>query len=175
MSIRLATLLLVGCLVVSGSANADWLVLRGGKKIETAGQWTQQGVLLTVHEATGRPKSLMLSIVDFDATLRANSGAGKPPASGWHITAEAIKKMQQITRQQEAMAAQMRARQKSGAEMDAMAGKVDRSDWAYQGQFRAGATPQPGSTSQGMQAIANCALVQDNVAAYNACLNANGH
>jgi hypothetical protein len=102
--------------------------------------------------------------------LRANSGAGKPPASGWHITAEAIKKMQQTTRQQEAMAAQMRARQKSGAEMDAMAGKVDRSDWAYQGQSRAGATSQPGAPSAGMQALDNCKIWQDNPKQYSDCL-----
>ncbi|MDP9122636.1 MAG: hypothetical protein M3O15_14925 [Acidobacteriota bacterium] len=75
---RVAILSLLASITLAGSAAADWLVLRGGKKIETEGRWVVGGALVTVHESAGRALAVTLGIVDVDATVRANSRSGKP-------------------------------------------------------------------------------------------------
>jgi hypothetical protein len=65
-------------LVVLGNslpADADWLVLVGGKKIQTEGPWTLKGDLLTVHEITGRIVTVGTNTVDAAACLKLNGGS----------------------------------------------------------------------------------------------------
>jgi hypothetical protein len=57
------------------AARAEWLVLVGGKRIETEGPWTLKGDLLTVHETSGRILSVGTSTVDTAACLKANGGS----------------------------------------------------------------------------------------------------
>jgi hypothetical protein len=57
------------------AARADWLVLVGGKRIETEGPWTLKGDLLTVHERTGRILTVSTRTVDAAACLKANGGS----------------------------------------------------------------------------------------------------
>ncbi|HYL05485.1 MAG TPA: hypothetical protein VE075_05570 [Thermoanaerobaculia bacterium] len=57
------------------AAEAEWLVLVGGKKIQTEGPWTLKGDLLTVHETTGRILTVGTSTVDAAACLKLNGGA----------------------------------------------------------------------------------------------------
>src|SRR5579864_1867865 len=57
------------------AAEAEWLVLVGGKKIQTEGAWTLKGDLLTVHETTGRILTVGTSTVDAAACLRLNGGS----------------------------------------------------------------------------------------------------
>jgi hypothetical protein len=64
----------LGTTLVPVCARADWLILNGGKKIETDGPWQLKGDLLTVHEATGRTTTVSVNIVDAAACLRVNSG-----------------------------------------------------------------------------------------------------
>ncbi|HXO21663.1 MAG TPA: hypothetical protein VOA87_17260 [Thermoanaerobaculia bacterium] len=119
----------------------DWLVLRGGKKIETAGQWGVKGDLLTIREATGQSKSVLLSIVDFDATLEANSRPAKSAGAGWHISAVGIEMLQEAARQQEAAAAQMRSQQLMNAQVGTDS-KPGRTGVSLGAQARAQAQPQ---------------------------------
>jgi hypothetical protein len=65
-------------LVVLGTAlpaEAEWLVLVGGKKIQTEGPWTLKGDLLTVHETTGRILTVATNTVDAAACLKVNGGS----------------------------------------------------------------------------------------------------
>jgi hypothetical protein len=57
------------------AAWAEWLVLAGGKRIETEGPWTLKGDLLTVHETSGRILTVGTSTVDTAACLKANGGS----------------------------------------------------------------------------------------------------
>jgi hypothetical protein len=173
MSIRVAALWAVVSILVCGGCAADWLVLRGGKKVETAGQWVVQGNLLTIREAAGRPKTVMLSVVDFDATLRANPRAPRPAGPGWHVTPEGIKRLQEAARQQEALAAQMRAQREAGMEADAVAGKPGKNGAGKDegsGQSHAQAKPQNGGRGKGFDALDRCKSLQDSPKAYSDCL-----
>lgn len=173
MSIRVAALGVVGALLVGGVCSADWLVLRGGKKIETTGQWLVQGNLLTVRQPSSGPKRVMLSIVDFDATLRANPRVARRADSTWHVSPEGIKRLQEAARQQEAMAAQLRAGQQAGKEEDAMGGKP-RKGAAGGGDAAAGPTRaqarNQGSRGSGFDALERCKIWQDQPKLYSDCL-----
>jgi hypothetical protein len=124
--------------LVCACCSADWLVLRGGKKIETAGQWAVKGDLLTVREA-GRPKIVTLSVVDYDATRQANaaaaaarrtaarSAAGSPagmnPADdphAAHIDAATVTRLEQYAQRQAQWAKQQRARSDAKMFQDAV-------------------------------------------------------
>jgi hypothetical protein len=164
---------IAGC----GVCAADWLVLRGGKKIETAGQWTVQGNLLTIRQPAGGPKSVTLAVVDFDATLRANPRTARTADPGWHITPDGIKLLQEAARRQEAMSAQARAGQESGLEAGAVAGKPGKNGT---GNAQGSGTPQAsGRLGQdrgrgaGFDALERCKIWQDNVKLYNDCLAGN--
>jgi hypothetical protein len=61
--------------VAAPAARADWLVLVGGKKIETEGPWILKGDLLTVHDRTGRIVAVGTRTVDTAACLKANGGS----------------------------------------------------------------------------------------------------
>jgi len=152
---------------------ADWLVLQGGKKIETTGQWAVRGELLNIREVGGRPKSVLLSIIDYDATLQANPRVRKSTDSDWHISAEGIKLLKEAARQREAMAAQMRAQRELSAEMHSVEGKgggaVGGSPGQAQGQ-KGGSQSTGGYVSRGAQGIAACRIYQDNPSKYSACL-----
>jgi hypothetical protein len=63
---------LAGLSIGALPANADWLVLKGGKKIQTDGVWVLKGDLLTVHDLNGRIISISTTIVDSAACLRLN-------------------------------------------------------------------------------------------------------
>jgi hypothetical protein len=70
---------LLAVLTVLGSslpaAEAEWLVLVGGKKIQTEGPWSLKGDLLTVHETTGRILTVGTNTVDAAACLKLNGGS----------------------------------------------------------------------------------------------------
>lgn len=108
-------------ILTSAACSADTLVLRGGKTMETTGPWGVYGNMLRVREADGRPKTILLSIIDYDETLRANPSASrqhaKPSAKAagkrgaetasqpndatWHISAEGIRRLKETARVQE--------------------------------------------------------------------------
>jgi hypothetical protein len=130
------------------------------------------GNLLSFHEVGGRPKSVLLSIVDFDATLHANPRVAKAAGSEWHISAEGIRRLQETARQQEAMAARMRAQQEMSAELrsvDAKPGIVGAGPGQSRGQSQARGTSK-GYSSRGFQGLAMCKHLQDNPSAYSSCL-----
>ena len=54
---------------------ADWLVTRGGTRVETRGAWQVKGKLVVFHTAGGTLSSLRLSEVDLDASGRATAEA----------------------------------------------------------------------------------------------------
>jgi hypothetical protein len=62
-------------------AAAEWLILQGGKKIETEGPWSLKGDLLTVHETTGRILTVAVTTVDAAACLKRNAGKLRIQAS----------------------------------------------------------------------------------------------
>ncbi|MBV8199865.1 MAG: hypothetical protein JOZ15_04500, partial [Acidobacteria bacterium] len=70
-----AVLLLVVLGASLPAAEAEWLVLVGGKKIQTEGAWSLKGDLLTVHEITGRIVTVSTSTVDAEACLKLNGGS----------------------------------------------------------------------------------------------------
>jgi len=70
-----AAILLAALGAAVPAAEAEWLVLVGGKKIQTEGPWTLKGDLLTVHETTGRILTVGTSTVDAAACLRLNGGS----------------------------------------------------------------------------------------------------
>ncbi|HXO21664.1 MAG TPA: hypothetical protein VOA87_17265 [Thermoanaerobaculia bacterium] len=175
MKIRAALLsvgLSVGLTLAATACFGDWLVLRGGKKIETAGQWGVKGDLLTIREATGKLRSVLLSIVDFDATLQANPRPAKSAGAGWHISAVGIKMLQEAARQQEVMAAQMRSQQLMNAQMATADSKPGRTGVSPGGQAPAQGRPQPKGRS-GFDSLAACKVWQDNPSAYSRCLAGN--
>jgi len=157
-----------------GACFGDWLVLHGGKTIETEGRWGVYGNLLGFHEAGGRPKSVLLSIVDFDATLHANPRVARAKDSVWHISAEGIKRLQETARQQESMAARMHAEQEMSAEVrsvEAKPGTAGAGATSGQAQGRAPARGTPkGYSSRGFQGLAECKHLQDYPSAYSSCL-----
>ena len=54
---------------------ADWLVTRGGTRVETRGAWQVIGKLVVFHTADGALSSLRLAEVDLDASGRATAEA----------------------------------------------------------------------------------------------------
>jgi hypothetical protein len=70
----LAVVWWLGAVLLPARAGADWLILNGGKKIETDGPWQLKGDLLTVHQVSGRISTVSVNIVDAEACLRANGG-----------------------------------------------------------------------------------------------------
>lgn len=54
---------------------ADWLVTRGGTRVETRGAWQVKGKLVVFHTADGTLSSLRLAEVDLDASRRATAEA----------------------------------------------------------------------------------------------------
>jgi len=164
-------------ILVGSACSADWLVLRGGKEMETEGQWAVKGNLLSVREVGGRPKTVLLSIIDFDATLRSNQKAAKAKSPGWHISAEGIRRLQEFTRQQTTMEAQMRARQERNAEMHTVepaAGTVVAGAGSLPLSGGGGKSQQGGQyggyLTKGMQGIAACKQWQDEPERYSSCL-----
>jgi hypothetical protein len=52
---------------------AEWLVLQGGRRIQTEGPWQLNGDLLTVHEPSGRVLAVAAASIDAASCLRTNS------------------------------------------------------------------------------------------------------
>jgi hypothetical protein len=71
---RVLLLAVLGAAATLPDAEADWLVLVGGKRIETEGPWTLKGDLLTVHETSGRILAVGTNTVDAMACLKLNHG-----------------------------------------------------------------------------------------------------
>ena len=67
--------LLGGAVALPRAAAASWLVLVGGKRIQTEGAWTLKGDLLTVHETTGRILTVATSTVDAAACRKLNDAS----------------------------------------------------------------------------------------------------
>jgi hypothetical protein len=84
--------LLLAVLGTALPAEAEWLVLVGGKKIQTEGPWTLKGDLLTVHEVTGRILTVGTNTVDAAACLKVNGAnlrieaIATPPPPGAPVT-----------------------------------------------------------------------------------------
>ena len=76
----LRSLLLVAMAIALSAlpASADWLILRGGKRIETRGPWIEHANnTVTFTEADGHRSSVLLNLVDSAATRKANAQSGK--------------------------------------------------------------------------------------------------
>jgi len=71
---RVLLLAVLGAAATLPDARADWLVLVGGKRIETEGPWILKGDLLTVHETSGRILAVATGTVDALACLKLNHG-----------------------------------------------------------------------------------------------------
>lgn len=71
---RAAVLLTLAALTTKGVA-ADWLVTRGGTRVETRGAWQVKGKLVVFHTADGTLSSLRLAEVDLEASGRATAEA----------------------------------------------------------------------------------------------------
>ena len=153
---------------------ADQVVLRGGKQIETTGKWIVAGNLLSFRMSDGTPKRVPLSIIDYDATLKANPRA-KKARDEWHISPEGIRILQETARQQEAMEARMRAQQEMNAQMGSVAAKPGSAGGGQgspqsQGRSQQGQGQYGGYATKGMQGIAVCKIYQDDPGAYSRCL-----
>jgi len=58
--------------------SADWLILRGGKRIETKGAWIERANKTIVFtEVDGHHSSVLISLVDAEATRQANLKSAK--------------------------------------------------------------------------------------------------
>ena len=68
-------------LVAAAPAGAAWLVLRSGKPIETAGPWQVVNNQVSFAQPDGKRVSLMLVVVDPEATRQANVPGAPPPAA----------------------------------------------------------------------------------------------
>jgi hypothetical protein len=62
-------------LLSSTPATADWLVLRGGGRVETAGPWTEKGALVVFTTAAGALSSLRVAEVDLEESAKVTSAA----------------------------------------------------------------------------------------------------
>ena len=155
---------------------ADWVVLRGGKQIETTGRWAVAGNLLSFRTADGTPKRVLLSLIDYDATLKANPRARKARNAEWHISPEGIRILEETARRQEAMEARMRAQQEMNAQMGSVApkpGAAGGDQGSTQGQRQGRSQengPYGGYATRGMLGIAACKIYQDDPGAYSRCL-----
>jgi len=154
---------------------ADQVVLRGGKQIETTGKWIVAGNLLSFRTSDGTPKRVPLSLIDYDATLKANPRTKKARDAEWHISPEGIRILQETARQQQATEARMRAQQEMNAQMSSVAAKPGAigggAQGSSQGQGRSqGNGPYGGYATKGMQGIAMCKVYQDDPGAYSRCL-----
>jgi len=164
-------------LLVSTAALADCLILKGGKKIDTAGPWVTRGNIVTVHEVTGRAQTLTLSIIDFDATLKAN--AHNPPSSAdlIHVDTPTVLALQMAFRNQKELALRIREQAQADLLAQMTGSKPTRVGTTPGGPQNAAAQPF-GSVStpgRGFDAVKNCTVFQDNLAAYNSCLAMYGH
>jgi hypothetical protein len=174
MSIRSVVLSVLLSVFACTACYGDWLVLRGGQSIETEGRWGVARNLLSIHEVGGRPKMVLLSVVDYDATLRANRRTGKARDSAWHISPEGIKLLQETSRQQEAMAARMRAQQEMSAELHSVESKPGAVVGGGPGQAQGKSQAQGsngGYSTRGFQGLAACKDFQDSPSAYSSCLS----
>jgi hypothetical protein len=180
MSQRVATLWLVMAVVLCAGAGADWLVLRGGKKIETAGPWKVRNDLIVVHEATGRTQALTFEVVDFPATLQANVRAGMPSSAApgrrvagspagepGGVDLETIKRLQEVARLRAEAAAQARrlSEEQVRAALSGVAPKQPRTEDQSPGSLQA----KP-ARSEYNNGLANCAIWQDRPKLYSDCL-----
>jgi hypothetical protein len=159
--------------VLCANAWADALVLRGGKKIETAGPWVTRGNIVTIHEITGRAQTLILSIIDFDATLKANQHNPPSTADQMHIDTAAVLSLQTDFINQKELSQRIREQ----AQSDLLA-QMTGSKPTKITNTRTGAAQPFGKASapgKNFQATERCAIWQDNLALYNNCLAANGH
>ena len=80
----LRSLLLVATAVASFAvpASADWLILRGGKRIETKGPWIEHANnTVSFTETDGHRSSVLMSLIDNAATRQANGGKGPKTAA----------------------------------------------------------------------------------------------
>jgi hypothetical protein len=176
--LRRATFLMLLSVLVCTAASADWLLLRGGKKIETTGPWVTRGTVVTVHETSGRTQTLMLSIIDYDATFKANAhNPGLSSDGTVHVTGATVQALAQAARDQVLLAGRIKAQQDAELLAQMTGSKPGRVGAAGSTGFSSGALPfgKAGSPGKGFDAVRACAGLQDNVPAYNSCLNAYGH
>lgn len=76
------TIAAVGAAVLlAGSAQADWLMLRNGSRVETRGPWQVKGKLVVFTYPNGSLTSLRAEEVDLDASSRATTQAQAPAAT----------------------------------------------------------------------------------------------
>jgi hypothetical protein len=169
-AIRFSVLL---SLVLCANAWADALVLRGGKKIETSGPWITRGNIVTVHEITGRAQTLILSIIDFEATLKANQHNPPSTPDQMHIDTAAVLSLQTDFINQKELSQRIREQ----AQADLLA-QMTGSKPTKIANGKPGAAQPFGKVStpgKGFEATERCAMWQDNLQLYNNCLAANGH
>lgn len=179
MSQRVATLWLAMTVVLCAGAGADWMVLRGGKRIETAGPWKVRDNLIVVHEATGRTQALTFEIVDFPATLQANVRAGMPSSAApgrrtagspagdpGGVDLETIKRLQEVARLRAEAAAQARllSEEQLRAALSGVAPKQPRT------ADSPGSPQAKPARSEYNNGLAACAIYQDRPKLYSDCL-----
>lgn len=74
--VRVALSCLLSC-VVTAAAGANWLALRDGARVETAGGWEVKGKVVIFKLADGALSSLRLAEVDLEASERATAEAAR--------------------------------------------------------------------------------------------------
>ncbi len=74
--------LVLGAALTAAPAAGDWLVLRDGTRIETAGPWEVQGSQVVFTPPGGRLSALRAADVDLEASAAATRAAAAEPAPG---------------------------------------------------------------------------------------------
>ncbi|RMH15898.1 MAG: hypothetical protein D6696_19500, partial [Acidobacteria bacterium] len=75
---RAPALALILAAALAGPTAADYLVTRGGERIETRGPWTVKGRMVIFTDARGTLSSLRLEEVDLAASEEATRAARLP-------------------------------------------------------------------------------------------------
>ncbi len=78
---RASRVILLLAIVLAAPAAADWLVMRDGTRVETAGAWEVKGRQVIFTSPDGALAALRLADVDLEASDRANATSQEPAGS----------------------------------------------------------------------------------------------
>ena len=79
---RVSACLALASVSTLGSTKAEILILTDGQRVETRGPWEHKGGLILYTSSAGSLTSIRTSLVDLEATERANSTPEPPQADG---------------------------------------------------------------------------------------------
>ena len=176
MSRRILLLSMLVAALMVGSAYADCLILRNGKRIDTSGPWVTRGNIVTVHDTTGRAETLTLSVIDFDASLKANLHNPRSTPDQVHVDGDTIEMLRSLARNQVELSRRIREQEQANL-LAQMTGSKPSAINARGGPKSPGAMPfgSESKPGKGFESTQRCAIWQDNLPLYNACLNQTGH